>query len=254
MNTEEQKELDRKLTKDIVTKTREKNTILKTLKAKLTKIWAKLDHVAAPVSKVIVWSCKKAAMVITWAAILISCKKEDGHKVFHPKYLVFNLIKIGIVCALVVLLGTPLYYYGTWDTWHDIYVPNAAVFVNQQFAHPNQAGQIIAARDEIYTVLGHIVTKEGGVEPVRFDIDSNLLFFFYDDALRPDLAAAKLDSQSPYGLKCSVETTGLYNRLPRSIRVWALKWWDLRPEIVRVLSVEQLHSVPDAFLTYKNKN
>jgi len=106
---------------------------------------------------------------------------------------------------------------------------------------------IVASRDEVFTVLGKELGPDGQLEPVRFDIDFNAFFFFYQDSMRPDLAASKLDSQSPYGVKVTVEATGLYNRLPRFIRIMALKWWDLRPEIVKIVSVDELKALPDGF-------
>ncbi len=219
-----------------------------TLAAYAAWVWSWLDPIASRLIRLARWMAPKLGWFSWRTAILISCKKDEaGKRHFNWRYMTMNLVKIGLTGVIIVALATPAYYYGTWDTHRDIYIPNAGVFVNQQFVHPSGAGQIIAPRDEVFTVLGKEVTADGKVEPVRFDIDFNLLFFFYADALRPDLAAAKLDSQSPYGVKCTVETTGLYNRLPRFVRLWALKWWDLRPEIVRVVSCEELTSLPPFF-------
>ena len=45
------------------------------------------------------------------------------------------------------------YYYGTLRIYKDIYVPNAGVFVNQQFLNPSYPGHVVAPRDEVFTVL-----------------------------------------------------------------------------------------------------
>ena len=218
------------------------------IQERAAKIWQWLDPVATRVIRGVTWISPKLAR-LTWnTAVLISCKKDAaGVRRYNTRYCALNLVKIGLTSGLIVLMATPAYYYGTWATYQDVYVPSSGVFVNEQFVRPSGAGQVVAPRDEIYTVLGHVLDKQGHVEPVRFDIDSNVLFFFYSDAIRPDLAAAKLDSQSPYGVKCTVEATGIYNRLPRFIRLWALKWWDVRPEIVRVVKVEEVKSVPVGF-------
>jgi hypothetical protein len=212
---------------------------------KVAKAWSWLDPIAHRVIRVGAWSAPKLGRLSWNTAILISCKKtESGTRQFNFRYLSLNLVKIALTCVFFVMIATPVYYYSTWSTYRDIYIPNAGVFVNEQFVRPSGAGQVIAPRDEIFTVLGKVVDDHGQVQPIRFDIDFNALFFFYSDAIRPDLAAAKLDSQSPYGVKCTVEATGIYNRLPRIIRIWALKWWDVRPEIVRVVSCEELKEIP----------
>jgi len=218
------------------------------IQERLAKVWRWLDPVATHVIRGVTWISPKLARVSWKTAVLISCKRDAaGVRRYNTRYCALNVVKIALTAGFIVLIATPAYYYCTWATYEDVYVPTAGVFVNEQFVRPSGAGQVIAPRDEIYTVLGHVIDKEGHVEPVRFDIDVNVLFFFYNDAIRPDLAAAKLDSQSPYGVKCTVEATGIYNRLPRIIRIWALKWWDVRPEIVRIVKVEELKSIPDRF-------
>jgi hypothetical protein len=218
------------------------------IQERLAKVWQWLDPVATQVIRGVTWISPKLAHVTWKTTVLISCKKDaTGVRHYDTRYCALNLVKIGLTTGFIVLIATPAYYYSTWATYQDVYVPTSGVFVNEQFTHPSEAGQVIAPRDEIYTVLGHVIDKAGQVEPVRFDIDFNALFFFYNDAIRPDLAAAKLDSQSPYGVKCTFEATGIYNRLPRMIRIWALKWWDVRPEIVRIIKVEELKSIPAGF-------
>ena len=82
----------------------------------------------------------------------------------------------------------------------------------------------------------------GIVEPVRFDIDYNA--FFLTTTARPDLLAARLNSQSPYGIKADIKVTGIYAMLPRYFRIRYLKWLNLRSEIVDVRNVEDLTSLP----------
>jgi hypothetical protein len=62
--------------------------------------------------------------------------------------------------------------------------------------------------------------------------------------MRPDLAAAKLNSQSPYGVRAKLKVTGFYAMLPRFIRFKVVKWFNLRSEIVDVLDVQELTSLP----------
>jgi len=248
--TEEVRAFDRQL-KDKLKREKRPNWFARyvaPIQERLAKIWRWLDPVATQVIRGVTWISPKLARVTWKTAVLISCKKDAaGVRHYNTHYCVLNLVKIALAAGFIVLIATPAYYYSTWATYENVYVPTAGVFVNEQFVRPSGAGQVIAPRDEIYTVLGHVVDKEGHVEPVRFDIDVNVLFFFYNDAIRPDLAAAKLDSQSPYGVKCTIEATGIYNRLPRIIRIWALKWWDVRPEIVRIVKVEELKSIPTGF-------
>ena len=248
--TEEVRAFDRQL-KDKLKRNTRPNWFARSvtpIRQKLATLWRWLDPVATQVIRGATWISPKLARGTWQVAVLISCKKNAaGMRRYDTRYCVLNLVKIALATGLIVLLATPAYYYSTWATYENVYVPTAGVFVNEQFVRPSGAGQVIAPRDEIYTVLGHVIDQEGHVEPVRFDIDVNVLFFFYNDAIRPDLAAAKLDSQSPYGVKCTIEATGIYNRLPRFIRIWALKWWDVRPEIVRIVKVEELKSIPDRF-------
>lgn len=212
----------------------------------ISKGWQKLDYIAKPISKGIIWAAPRLARPLWKGIIVLSCKKNDitESRQFNIKYFGLNILKIGIVVTILYAFATPIYYYGTWTTYDDIYVPSTGVFVNQQYVQPSAPGQAIAPRDEIYTVLAHTIDADGTVEPIRFDIDTNLLFWFYSDSLRPDLAAAKLTSRTPYGVKCTLEATGFYNRLPRYIRLWPLKWWDFRPEIVKVVKVEELQASP----------
>ena len=74
---------------------------------------------------------------------------------------------------------------------------------------PGEPGQMIAPRDEIFTVLGEQVGENGEIVPIGFDIASNFYFWFYRNANRPDLAGAKMDCQTPYGTKCALEATGI---------------------------------------------
>ena len=91
------------------------------------------------------------------------------------------------------------------------------------------------------------IAADGEIVPVRFDLDVNWYFFFFRDALRPDLAASKMDSQSQYGVRCDFEATGIYTRLPRYWRLWFVKWIDLRAEIVDVIKCDEVTAMPAAF-------
>ena len=165
----------------------------------------------------------------------------DGKRHFAPRRATCTIV---VVAGLVVtshFWAAAAYYYGTARWLDDVYVPDAAVFVNQQFGEANQPGKQIAARDEIFTIMGRW-RHDGIVEPVRFDIDYNA--FFLTTTARPDLLAARLNSQSPYGIKADIKVTGIYAMLPRYFRIRYLKWLNLRSEIVDVRNVEDLTSLP----------
>lgn len=182
------------------------------------------------------------------AYLLLATKKDEkGERHFNLKRLARNAVLsvAGFYASGALLLG--LYYYGTLATYENVYIPNAGVFINQQFVEPSKPGSFTAPRDEVYTVLGKHKDEENEIEPIRFDIDYNGFFFWSNDAMRPDMAAAKLDSQSPYGIKATVRATGFYTRLPRFLRINAMKWLDLRPEIVVVDKVEELKEMPEIF-------
>lgn len=211
--------------------------------------WDRLDRVAAPIvrvsARVGVAGAKLAARVAVWASF---AKDKGGRRTrFSPRRAAMSAAKVVLLCAVVPPLLGAFYYYGTWATYRDIYVPNSGVYMSQNFVRPNGAGQIVAPRDEIYTVLGKELDVDGTWQPVRFDIDVNWYFFFFRDSLRPDLAAAKMDSQSSFGVKCDFETTGIYTRLPRYWRLWFVKWLDLRAEIVDVIRCEEVAAMPRAF-------
>lgn len=210
--------------------------------------WKALDPLVHGLVRASLWLAPRLLKAVIAFLRWLACRKDEtGHYYLAPWRGLANGIKLmALATAMPLLLGA-LYYYGTWETYHDIYVPNAGVFINENFVHPNEPGQVIAPRDEIFTVLGKQVEADGRIVPIRFDIDSNFYFWFYHDANRPDLAAAKIDSQSPYGMKCTFEATGLYTRLPRYIRFWAVKWLDTRAEIVNVVGCEELRNLPKAF-------
>jgi hypothetical protein len=168
----------------------------------------------------------------------------DGERHFSPKRAACS-IAVGVcLAAASPFLAMGAYYYGTLRDIDNVYVPDAAVFVNQQFEVANLPGRHVTSRDEIYTVMGRWQQPDGAVEPVRFDIDTNAYFPQYGATMRPDLAAAKLNSQSPYGVKAKLKVTGFYAMLPRFIRFKVLKWFNLRSEIVEVLDVKELTSIP----------
>jgi hypothetical protein len=177
---------------------------------------------------------------------LMATKKDPatGKRRFNARRLMVNLGLTAAAAYLAPFMLAASYYYMTFSTYENVYVPDAAVFINQQFVAPNKAGSLTAPRDEIYTVMGRHLAKDGQIEPLRLDIDSNYYFFWKEDALRPDLAAAKLNSQSPFGVKCTVQTTGIYNRLPRFLRLKAAQMIDLRPEIVGIVKVEEMTQMP----------
>jgi hypothetical protein len=168
----------------------------------------------------------------------------DGKRHFSPKRAFWTIAVVVCLAAASPFLVLGAYYYGTLRDIDNVYVPDAAVFVNQQFEVANLPGRHVTSRDEIYTVMGRWQQADGVVEPVRFDIDTNAYFPQYGATMRPDLAAAKLNSQSPYGVKAKLKVTGFYAMLPRYIRFKVLKWFNLRAEIVEVLDVKELTSMP----------
>jgi len=184
---------------------------------------------------------------------LCTNKATNGDRYFSPLRIANNTTFWGAMWYVGVpvayLVAAPAYYYGTWTTVNDVYFPNASIYMSQNFVNPNGAGQIIAARDEIFTGLGKIIHPDKKIEEVRFDMDFNSYFSFYEDSLRPDLAASKLNSQTAFGVKCDLEVTGIYSRMPRFIRLSLLRWLDLRPEIVHVVGgqCEQLTEMPEGF-------
>jgi hypothetical protein len=173
----------------------------------------------------------------------------DGTRHFAPRRAICTVAIVAGFAVTARFWGAAAYYYGTARWLDNVYVPDAAVFVNQQFAEANQPGKQIAPRDEIFTIMGRW-PHDGVVEPVRFDIDYNA--FFLTTTARPDLLAARLNSQSPYGVRADVEVTGIYVMLPRYFRSKYLKWFNLRSEIVDVRNVEDLSSMPP-FVTVDNE-
>jgi len=212
---------------------------------------ARVLHVVSWIFRPAVWVASLLAHYLRPFArglynIAASKIDADGKRHFSPKRIAC-LIVIGAVIAFAApFIAMGVYYYGTWRTIKDVYIPDAAVFMNQQFNKANEPGKHVTPRDEIFTVMGRRAHPDGTYEPVRFDIDTNWYFFFYSDAMRPDLAAAKLNSQSPYGVRADLEVTGGYFMLPRFIRVEAARFINLRTEIVRVIpgSVKELTSMP----------
>ena len=168
----------------------------------------------------------------------------DGKRHFSPKRAACSIVIGACLAAAAPFLAMAAYYYGTLRDIDNVYIPNAAVFVNQQFEEANLPGRHVTSRDEIYTVMGRWQQPDGVVEPVRFDIDTNAYFPQFGATMRPDLAAAKLNSQSPYGVKAKLKVTGFYAMLPRFIRFKVVKWFNLRSEIVEVLDVRELTSMP----------
>ena len=111
---------------------------------------------------------------------------------------------------------------------------------------------MIAPRDEIFTVLGEQVGENGEIVPIGFDIASNFCFWFYCDTNRPDLAGAKTDCHTPTGRSASWRRPAS-RRLPRHIRIWAMKRLDIRAEIVNVFGFEDLKEQPRAFRWVEGK-
>jgi hypothetical protein len=214
-----------------------------------SRAWDRLDAVVEPLVRAGMWAAppvfRAGRGAWTWAAFV---RGQDGRRTrFSPRRLAFTAAKIVLLAAVVPPFMGAFYYYATWTTYRDVYVPSSGVFQSQNFVRPSAPGEIVAPRDEIYTVLGKEIDPAGEMVPVRFDLDVNWYFFFFRDALRPDLAASKMDSQSPYGVKCDFEATGIYTRLPRYWRLWFVKWIDLRAEIVDVIKCEEVAAMPAAF-------
>ncbi|MGB9152621.1 MAG: hypothetical protein WCD70_05990 [Alphaproteobacteria bacterium] len=211
-------------------------------------VWSWLDPIVEPILRGAIKTAPYVGRGAKNAAVVLTCKKDkDGNRHFDAWYTAKNIIKLGLVATATPIMSTGAYYYSTLQTYNDVYVPSSGVFVNEQFLHASKAGQTIAPRDEIFTVLGKQINKQGKVEPVRFDIDTNWYFFFDNAAMRPDLAASRMDSQSPLGEVCTVQATGFYTRLPRYIRVMAVKWLDLRAEIVNVEKCNNVLKLPAQF-------
>lgn len=214
----------------------------------VSKAWSWLDRPAHLIIRAGTWAATRAAELGVRIGIRAAIAEDaSGRRYFSPWKLSRNFVKAAIVATLAPLCAGGLYYYGTLRTYKDVYIPNAGVFVNQQFIDPSQPGHVVAPRDEVFTVLGQHVDEEGRVIPIRFDVDSNLYFFFYSDSWRPDLAAAEMVPQSPYGAMCTVRATGMYTRLPRYLRYELARWFDVRPEIVDVVECEQLTQVPPEY-------
>jgi len=168
----------------------------------------------------------------------------DGTRHFSPKRAACTVVIGACLAVASPFLAMGAYYYGTLRDMDNVYIPDAAVYVNQQFEGANLPGRHVTSRDEIYTVMGRWQQPDGAVDPVRFDIDTNAYFPQYGATMRPDLAAAKLNSQSPYGVKAKLKVTGFYAMLPRFIRFKIVRWFNLRSEIVEVLDVRELTSMP----------
>jgi len=182
---------------------------------------------------------------VAWAGPgMFTYKETDGHRHFAPKRSAISIAVLALIITFRSYIAMGAYYYGTLRTYNDVYVPNAGVFVNQQFEHPNVPGRTANPRDEIHTVLGKRLDEAGRLESFRGDIDSHAGYFFWKKAAwRPDLLAAEITPQSPYGAICSFEVTGSYTVLPRPLRFIAKNWLGTRPEIVDG-SCRQLKEVP----------
>jgi hypothetical protein len=202
-----------------------------------------------PVATAVCFVAPFAEPLARWTyKIAMTSKGADGKRHFSPKRAAIS-VAIGVCLAVASpFLVMGFYYYGTLRDMDNVYVPDAAVFVNQQFEAANLPGRHVTSRDEIYTVMGRWLQPDGVVEPVRFDIDMNAYFPEFGATMRPDLAAAKLNSQSPYGIKAKLKVTGFYATLPRFIRFKIVRWFNLRCEIVEVLDVKELTSMP-SFVT-----
>lgn len=222
------------------------------------KMWSRLDPAAEWVIRLARKNTPRLAHALAWTADKMAFRKDEkGGKNFDPKYLLMNTIKVGLV-GTAAMYGIPIlavgsYYYLTLETHNGVFIPVSGVYANQQFVHPSKPGEVIAPRDEIFTVLGQYKEADGRLEPIRFDLDYNGYFAYpYDlgslvglnipfgDAARPDLAASKLQPRSSYGALCDIQSTGIYNRIPRYFRYRLIRWIDLRPEIVNVKKCEQL--------------
>jgi hypothetical protein len=209
------------------------------------RVWRIVFAIIRPVLAVV---CFVAPFVEPCARGLYSISMTrpgtDGKRHFSPKRAACSVV-IGVCLAVASpFLAMAAYYYGTLRDIDNVYIPDAAVFVNQQFQVANEPGRHVTSRDEIYTVMGRWQQPDGTVEPVRFDIDTNAYFPQYGATMRPDLAAAKLNSESPYGVKARLKVTGFYAMLPRFIRFKVVRWFNLRSEIVEVLDVKELTSMP----------
>lgn len=203
------------------------------------------DHTPGFCKTLLRWTWKGAKLAGSYGLWMCTKKDANGVRHFSGKRLALNVAASALLATTGSGIMTGAYYYGTVSTYANVYIPNAGVFQSQQFEKANDPHVTIPKLDEIYTVLGKHVDEEDKPEPIRFDIDANMFFFFWEDAMRPDHTASKLDSQSPYGLRCDLVATGIYNRIPRFMRQTTLfKWLNLRPEIVKVSVVTELTEMP----------
>jgi hypothetical protein len=207
-----------------------KTTALEETKRKLS--W--LGPVVGPINWLVVKPVKWATLKLYHAAIWTVPRmftrrdKTTGRRHFAPIRSAFAVAALAACAVNVPHVIPEMYYYGTART-HQIYVPNAGVFHNQQFERPDESGHVITPRDEIFTVLGRRI-EDGRIEqPTRYEVDANPYFLF----VRPDLAAAEMTPGSPYGATCTAKATGLYTVVPRYFRASRIiRWLNIRPEIV----------------------
>jgi hypothetical protein len=239
----------------------------------LKKIWDKLDPVVEGAGRLGLRAAPHVAHCMAWTWDKMANKTDtNAGRHFSASFLAKNVAKTVVVATglsiALPIMGAGMYYGGTLETYNQLYIPVGGVYANQQFVNASKAGEVIAPRDEIFTVLGQTREPDGSLEPLRFDLDYNSYFAVpydisaginslvpfvhitlpYGDAARPDLAASKLQPRSPYGALCDVQSTGFYNRLPRYLRYRLVRWWDLRPEIVRVIGCTQLDKPYDGQL------
>ena len=212
--------------------------------AEITKVGL---NIAGKILQPVAWLTIRALPFVKPAAhgayrLTMTSKDEKGIRHFAPRKAALSTIAAATVLTLSHPLMMGAYYWGTAREIDDVYIPDAAVFINQQFYDPNQPGRFVALRDEIFTVMGKRLHADGLVEPVRFDIDTNA--YFPLTTMRPDLLASRLNSQSPYGIKAKLRVAGIYANLPRYVRMEFAKWWNLRSEIVSIIDVEELQNLP----------
>jgi hypothetical protein len=224
---------------------------------KAAKIEATMQKHAwiGPTTSILKWT---VGMPIKWLVIkpakwaiprMVTKKGEDGHRHFA---LIRSAVWTATFTTAFVLrsyIAMGAYYYGTLRTYPEVYVPNAGVFLNQQFERPNEPGRIATARDEIHTVHAKRLDDDGKLEELRLEVDSNPYFFWKQSAWRPDLVAVHITPISPFGAVCRLQVTGGAVPVPRAFRPlvkMAKNWLGSRPEIVAA-SCEQLKEVPSQF-------
>jgi hypothetical protein len=218
--------------------------------------------VAAPIMKYAGPIVRPIARATAWSFKYASCDKgPDGHRHmdhFNKKRATFGLpvwftaaaLTYSVAPAVVPAIPVGAYYYATTEHYPEIYFPGSGPWMSQQFMKPGNAN-LSHMRNEVFTITGKYFDKRDNdkMQVARFDIESNIFFmpFYFSEYWRPDLMAARLNSQSSNGIKCDVVATDSYTHLPPFFQRLFLKYLDFRPNLVHVGKCEELRDLPPGF-------